>query len=84
MAGVPWADPPGLMLNESLASEVAITDIAEQLNVEVGFHRAAKASMVKLLIDDRKKKTIAQLDSELNQLISKEISSNEVIDNLVK
>ncbi|QSX05590.1 type I restriction endonuclease subunit R [Sedimentibacter sp. zth1] len=58
----------------------ATTDIAERLNVEVGFHKAVKASIVKVISDDNKKKTTAQLDSELNQLISRSISSNEVVD----
>lgn len=58
----------------------ATTDVAERLNVEVGFHKAVKASLVKMIVDENKKKTTTQLDSELNQLISKAISSNEVID----
>jgi len=58
----------------------ATTDIAESLNLEVGFHKAVKASLVKMIADDGKKKTTSQLDNELNQLISKAISSNEVID----
>jgi len=58
----------------------ATTDIAERLNVEIGFHKAVKASLVKMIIDENKKKTTTQLDSELNQLVSKAISSNEVID----
>lgn len=58
----------------------ATTDDAESLNVEVGFHKAVKASLVKIISDDNKKKTTSQLDSELNQLISKAISSNEVVD----
>ena len=58
----------------------ATTDIAERLNVEIGFHKAVKASLVKMISDGNKKKTTSQLDSELNQLISKSISSNEVID----
>lgn len=58
----------------------ATTDVAESLNVEVGFHKAVKASLVKMISDDNRKKTTSQLDSELNQLISKSISSNEVID----
>jgi type I restriction enzyme R subunit len=58
----------------------ATTDIAERLNVEVGFHKAVKASIVKMITDDNKKKTTKQLDNELNQLISKSISSNEVVD----
>ena len=58
----------------------ATTDIAERLNVEVGFHKAVKASIVKMISDDNRKKTTSQLDNELNQLISKSISSNEVVD----
>lgn len=58
----------------------ATTDIAERLNVEVGFHKSVKASIVKMISTDNKKKTNSQIDEELNQLISKSISSNEVID----
>ncbi len=58
----------------------ATTDIAERLNLEVGFHKAVKASLVKMLSDDGKKKTTTQLDGELNQLVSKALSSNEVVD----
>lgn len=58
----------------------ATTDIAESLNVEVGFHKAVKACLVKMISNDSKKKTTSQLDNELNQLISKAISSNEVVD----
>ncbi len=58
----------------------ATTAIAETLNVEVGFHKAVKAGLVKMLGDDSKKKTTSQLDSALNQLVSKAISSNEVVD----
>lgn len=58
----------------------ATTDVAESLNVEVGFHKAVKSSIVKMISEDNKKKTTTQLDSELNQLISKSISSNEVVD----
>ncbi|MDD2477186.1 MAG: DUF3387 domain-containing protein, partial [Dysgonamonadaceae bacterium] len=56
------------------------TEIAQRLNVEVGFHKAVRAALIKLQIDGSKKKTISQLDAELNQLISKSISSNEVVD----
>ena len=58
----------------------ATTDTAETLNVEIGFHKAVKASLVKIIDDNGKKKTTGQLDNELNQLISKAISSNEVVD----
>lgn len=43
-------------------------------------NKAIKASLVKMLSNDNKMKTTSQLDSELNQLISKAISSNEVVD----
>ena len=56
------------------------TDAAKEVNVEVGFHKAVKASIVKLIAVDGRKKTTAQLDQELNQLISRSISSDEVID----
>jgi type I restriction enzyme R subunit len=58
----------------------ATTLIAESLNVEVGFHKAVKASIVKIMTEEGKKKTTTQLDAELNQLISKSISSGEVVD----
>lgn len=58
----------------------ATTDVAESVNVEVGFHKAVRAALIKMIGDDNKKKTTSQLDSELNQLISKAISSNEVVD----
>lgn len=58
----------------------ATTDIAEKLNVEVGFHKTVKTGLVKIINEDGKKKTTSQLDNELNQLISKSISSNEVVD----
>ncbi|MGI6678471.1 MAG: type I restriction endonuclease subunit R [Dehalobacterium sp.] len=58
----------------------ATTHVAESLNVEIGFHKAVKASLVKILSDGPGKKTINQLDNELNQLISRSISSDEVVD----
>jgi type I restriction enzyme R subunit len=58
----------------------ATTETAEKLNMEIGFHKAVKTGIIKLITDGSKKKTISQLDAELNQLISKSISSNEVID----
>lgn len=58
----------------------ATTDIAERLNLEVGFHKAVKACLIKIMTAGSKKKTTKQLDEELNQLISKSISSGEVVD----
>lgn len=58
----------------------ATTETAEKLNVEVSFHKAVKAALVKIMNGEGKTKTPSQLDSELNQLISKSISSNEIVD----
>jgi type I restriction enzyme R subunit len=46
----------------------------------VGFHKAVKASLVKIIQEDNGKKTTTQLDYELNQLISRAISSDQVVD----
>jgi len=58
----------------------ATTEIAQRYNLEVGFHKAVKASIVKIITEDHRKKTTKQLDYELNQLISRAISSDEVVD----
>jgi type I restriction enzyme R subunit len=58
----------------------ATTEVAARYNVEVGFHKAVKASLVKIIREDHRKKTTQQLDHELNQLISRAISSDEVVD----
>lgn len=57
----------------------ATTDGASIYNLEVGFHKAVKAGIIKMIPDD-KKKTTAQLDVRINQLISKSLVSDEVID----
>lgn len=56
------------------------TEEAKAVNVEIAFHKVVKAGLIKTLSDSNNKKTEAQLDAELNQLISKSISSNEVVD----
>lgn len=53
---------------------------AEALNVEIGFFKAVKSGIIKMIPDDKKKKTGAQLDAQINQLISKSIISEEVVD----
>lgn len=70
-----------------LASELArafslcaTTDTAQTHNLEVGFHKAVKSSLVKMMEDSTKKKTTAQLDAELNQLISKSLATDGVVD----
>ncbi len=53
---------------------------AEKLSIEVGFYKGVKAGIIKLIPEENKKKTAAQLDTQINQLISKSITSDEVID----
>ncbi|MEK4715762.1 type I restriction endonuclease subunit R [Sporosarcina sp. FSL K6-5500] len=53
---------------------------AEELNVEIGFFKAVKAGLVKLISTEGGKKTSSQVDAQLNQLISKSVISEEVID----
>lgn len=58
----------------------ATTEEAQELNAEIGFFKAVKASLVKSIGDGSKKKTNAQMEAQLNQLISKSVISEEVID----
>lgn len=54
---------------------------AEQLNIELGFFKAVKSGLIKIITpSNHKRKTIKQLDAQLNQLISKSIISEEVVD----
>ena len=50
------------------------------MNAEIGFFKAVKASLVKSIGDGSKKKTNAQMEARINQLISKSVISEEVID----
>ena len=56
------------------------TEEAEKHNVEIGFFKSVRAGIIKLSTDTSKKKSADQLDSELNQLISKSLKSDKVID----
>jgi len=56
------------------------TDEAEELNVEIGFFKAVKVGIIKLIPAGQPKKTKAQIEAQLNQLIGKSIISEEVID----
>lgn len=58
----------------------ATTDVAQKLNIEIGFLKAVKTGIIKMIPDEQKKKTSTQLDAQINQLISKSIISEEVID----
>lgn len=53
---------------------------AQELNAEIGFLKAVKAALVKMIPDDGTRKTPEQVDAQLNQLISKSVISDEVID----
>ncbi|MCH5438636.1 type I restriction endonuclease subunit R [Bacillus paranthracis] len=58
----------------------ATTPEAEELNDEIGFFKAVKASIVKTIGDGSKKKTASQMDAQINQLISKSVISDNVVD----
>jgi len=53
---------------------------AKELNAEIGFLKAVKAGLVKLIPGEGERKTPEQIDAQLNQLISKSVISDEVID----
>lgn len=56
------------------------TDEAQALNIEIGFFKAVKAGIIKIIPAGQQKKTKAQIDYQLNQLIGKSIISEEVVD----
>lgn len=58
----------------------ATTEEAQELNAEIGFFKAVKASLLKSIADGSKRKTPAQMEAQLNQLISKSVISEEVVD----
>ncbi|MED4754995.1 type I restriction endonuclease subunit R [Brevibacillus choshinensis] len=58
----------------------ATTEAAELVNLEISFYKAVKSGIVKIITTENKKKTSNELDAELNQLISKSIMSDEVVD----
>lgn len=58
----------------------ATTKEAVELNDEIGYFKAVKASIVKTIGDDTNKKTATQMDAQINQLISQSVISEDVID----
>ncbi|WP_078543097.1 type I restriction endonuclease subunit R [Litchfieldia alkalitelluris] len=58
----------------------ATTPEAQELNAVIGFFKAVKASLVKSIGDNSKKKTNAQMEARINQLISRSVISEEVVD----
>ncbi|WP_429845136.1 type I restriction endonuclease subunit R [Brevibacillus sp. FIR094] len=58
----------------------ATTEAAELVNLEISFYKAVKSGIVKIITTENKKKTSNELDTELNQLISKSVMSDEVVD----
>lgn len=53
---------------------------AQELNAEIGFFKAVRAGLIKLIPTDGEKKTSSQMDAQLSQLISKSVISEEVVD----
>ncbi len=60
------------------------TETAAEHNLEIGFHKSVRAALIKLAPIGSGKKTPKQLDEELNQLISKSLKSDKVIDILAE
>ncbi|SDD05369.1 type I restriction enzyme, R subunit [Melghirimyces thermohalophilus] len=56
------------------------TDQAQRLNLEIGYFKAVKSGIVKLIPADNRKKSSAQLDAKINQLVSKSVISEGVVD----
>ncbi|ARU61685.1 DEAD/DEAH box helicase [Tumebacillus avium] len=76
-----------LNLTTELARAYALcstTLAAEQANLEIGFYKAVKSGIIKIITTDNKKKTGNELDAQLNQLISKSILSDQVVDILAE
>jgi type I restriction enzyme R subunit len=64
----------------SKAYSLCATSVAaEKVTIEIGFYKAVKSGIIKL-IPDENKKTATQLDLQINQLISKSIISDEIVD----
>jgi len=53
---------------------------AQELNAEIGFLKAVKAGLMKLIAPESRKKTSAQVDAQLNQLVSQSVISEDVVD----
>lgn len=59
----------------------ANTDEAKVIDIEISFFKAVKAGLIKLITDETdKKKPTDQLDYEINQLISKSVVSENIVD----
>lgn len=72
-----------LQLSSELSKAYSLcstTNEAKEHNVEISFYKTIRAGVIKLKTDDSKKKGLDELDKELNQLISKSLKSDEVID----
>jgi len=60
------------------------TDEAKKHNVIISFHKAVRAGLIKIINPGSTKKTPAELDYEMNQLIARSLKSDEVIDILAE
>lgn len=56
------------------------TEQAERINREIAFFKAIKSGIVKLIPADSRRKSASQLDAEINQLVSKSVISEGVVD----
>ncbi len=72
-----------LLLVAELSKAYALcstTPVAEKLNTEIAFFKAVKAGLVKIIPEGKAKKTKKQIDYELQQLISKSIITEDMVD----
>lgn len=53
---------------------------AQEINLEISLYKAIKAGITKILPKDEKKKTKEQIEYEIEQLVSKSVISEEVVD----
>lgn len=62
----------------------ATEEAAQELNSEIAFLKAVKSGLVKLLAPpsegSKRKKTPTEIEAEINQLISKSVVTEEVVD----
>jgi type I restriction enzyme R subunit len=57
------------------------TDEAKEINEEIAFFKSVKSGIIKMIPNETsKRKTTNQLDAQINQLVSKSIISEEVVD----
>lgn len=58
----------------------ATSEKAQEINLEISFFKAVKAGIIKLLPKGKPKKTKDQVEYEIEQLVSKSVISEEIVD----